>query len=140
MKRILIARSNSDIGLSIERYLLNDGDYQVDTLSLIGDTWKNSSLECYDSIINVTGILVIQNYGVGVFHPQNSDYVPDSEDVYIQAKAMGRKVFSTVVFNCLIRLLIGKVKKVERIFGEDKYSHSLSTYDQLDCQIFGFAE
>lgn len=57
MKRILITGANSYIGTSFEKYMeqFND-DYQIDTVSMRGDSWKTIDFSQYDSIFHVAGI------------------------------------------------------------------------------------
>lgn len=57
MKRILIAGANSYIGESFEQYMIQFRDsYQVDTLDVIGDAWKQADLSAYDVVFHVAGI------------------------------------------------------------------------------------
>ena len=57
MKKILIAGANSYIGVSLEHYLNTfDGEYQVQTLDVIGEGWKNADLSGYDAMVCVAGI------------------------------------------------------------------------------------
>ena len=57
MKRILITGANSYIGTSFENYIAKFGDnYQVDTIDMIGDGWKNISFRGYDTVFHVAGI------------------------------------------------------------------------------------
>ncbi|MBP3372738.1 MAG: NAD-dependent epimerase/dehydratase family protein [Clostridia bacterium] len=56
MKRILIAGANSYIGESFERYMQAYAQYQVDTVDVIGDAWKNYDFSLYDAVFCVAGI------------------------------------------------------------------------------------
>lgn len=57
MKKILITGANSYIGTSVEEYLKQWPDrYQVDTLDMIGDSWKRKSFSEYDVVYHVAGI------------------------------------------------------------------------------------
>ena len=57
MKRVLITGANSYIGTSFEKYINNyNNDYFVNTVDMIGDTWKEMSFAEYDSIFHVAGI------------------------------------------------------------------------------------
>lgn len=57
MKKILIAGANSYIGVSLEHYLNTfDGEYQVETLDVIGEGWKSADLSGYDAMVCVAGI------------------------------------------------------------------------------------
>lgn len=57
MKKILILGANSYIGTSFENYIYQKypEDYEIHTISLHGDTWRNENWSSYDSILNVTG-------------------------------------------------------------------------------------
>lgn len=57
MKKILITGAGSYIGTSFEKYLKKWSDkYQVDTLDMIGDSWKKYDFSVYDSVYHVAGI------------------------------------------------------------------------------------
>lgn len=57
MKRILITGANSYVGTSLENYVKQWPDkYQVDTISLHGDAWREKNFGEYDSIFHVAGI------------------------------------------------------------------------------------
>ena len=57
MKKILITGANSYIGVSFENYMAQfPGQYQVDTLDVIGDGWRQADLSGYDAVFHVAGI------------------------------------------------------------------------------------
>ena len=57
MKRILITGANSYIGTSFEKYMAQWPDeYQVDTIDMRGDAWREKSFAGYDSVFHVAGI------------------------------------------------------------------------------------
>lgn len=57
MKKILITGENSYIGTSFEKYMTQFPDeYQVDTISVIGDAWQKFDFTPYDTIFHVAGI------------------------------------------------------------------------------------
>ncbi len=57
MKKILITGAGSYIGTSFEEYMKQwPDDYQVDTLDMIGDAWKNYDFSGYDTVYHVAGI------------------------------------------------------------------------------------
>lgn len=57
MKRILITGANSYIGTSLERWLLQTpADYQVDTLDMQDDTWRDKDFCGYNTVFHVAGI------------------------------------------------------------------------------------
>lgn len=57
MKKVLITGANSYIGVSFETYMRQWApQYQVDTLDVIGDGWRQSSFAGYDAVFHVAGI------------------------------------------------------------------------------------
>lgn len=58
MKRVLITGANSYVGTSFETYVLENfaDEYIVDTIDLIGGTWREKKFYGYDSIFHVAGI------------------------------------------------------------------------------------
>lgn len=57
MKKILITGAGSYIGTSFEKYMEKFGnDYSVDTVDMIGDSWKSKSFSGYDCVFHVAGI------------------------------------------------------------------------------------
>src|SRR6056297_1309465 len=57
MKKILITGANSYIGTSVEKWLLKEPDkYQVDTIDMKSDYWKEKDFSGYDVVFHVAGI------------------------------------------------------------------------------------
>ena len=58
MKKILITGANSYIGMAFENYIANNysSEYQIDTIDMIGDKWKDESFVGYDVVYHVAGI------------------------------------------------------------------------------------
>lgn len=58
MKKVLITGANSYIGTSFENYLKDSfpDKYIVDTVDMIGDSWREKSFSGYDSVFHVAGI------------------------------------------------------------------------------------
>lgn len=57
MKKILITGENSYIGTSFDTFMKQyPEEYQVDTISVKGDEWKNLDFSIYDVIYHVAGI------------------------------------------------------------------------------------
>lgn len=59
MKRILITGADSYIGTSVEKWLKRSefsGMYQVDTVDMRGERWKNKDFSGYDTVFHVAGI------------------------------------------------------------------------------------
>lgn len=56
MKRIVITGSGSFVGTAFESWLGQYDGYEVDTVDMIGDDWKNKDFGMYDSVFHVAGI------------------------------------------------------------------------------------
>jgi UDP-glucose 4-epimerase len=67
---------------------------------------------------------LIDNTRVGVFLPQNDDYVNTSEMVKLIAKAHNKGIIMTKLFNPFIRIL--KLSVVNKVFGSLVYDNSIS--------------
>ena len=56
-KKVLITGQGSSIGTAVERWLLKDKDhYQVDTLDMQDETWRDTDFSQYDVVYHVAGI------------------------------------------------------------------------------------
>lgn len=56
-KKVLITGQGSYIGTAVERWLLKDKDhYQVDTLDMQDETWRDTDFSQYDVVYHVEGI------------------------------------------------------------------------------------
>ena len=62
MKRVLITGANSYIGTSFEKYIKANyyKDFSVDTVDMIGGSWREKSFAEYDVVYHVAGIAHIQ--------------------------------------------------------------------------------
>ena len=61
MKKILITGEGSYVGTSFEKYMAQWPDqYQVDTIDLIDDAWRQKSFAGYDCVYHVAGIAHIK--------------------------------------------------------------------------------
>ncbi|CAH2257946.1 MULTISPECIES: NAD-dependent epimerase/dehydratase family protein [Enterococcus] len=57
MKKILITGANSYIGTSFKKWMAQFQDeYQIDTLSVRGDVWREHDFSEYDTVFHVAGI------------------------------------------------------------------------------------
>lgn len=58
MKKILITGANSYIGTSFEKYIKENfpNDYEIDTLDMINQSWREKNFSDYDSVFHVAGI------------------------------------------------------------------------------------
>jgi nucleoside-diphosphate-sugar epimerase len=71
----------------------------------------------------------------GIFFPQNNDYVETTKMVELIAKAHGKKLFKTRLFNPLIDLMRNN-QTFNKVFGNLVYDKELSKYN--NCQLNKF--
>lgn len=58
MKKILITGADSYIGTSFEKYMAQFGnEYQIDTVDMIGNAWREKDFSGYDAVFHVAGIV-----------------------------------------------------------------------------------
>lgn len=76
MKKILITGANSYIGTSFEKYIYGNypDEYQIDTLDMMDQNWKEYDFSGYDSIFHVAGIA----------HADVGDVSKETEKLYYQ--------------------------------------------------------
>lgn len=61
MKRILITGTNSYVGTSFEKWILNHrGSYSIETVSLREESWKENSFEGFDVVLHTVGIAHVE--------------------------------------------------------------------------------
>jgi nucleoside-diphosphate-sugar epimerase len=78
--------------------------------------------------------LLIDNEERGLFFPQNKEYIKTSEMVRLIAEVHGRKIRLVKVFNPIIKFLSGKIKFVDKVFGNFVYDRKMSDhYDNKYC-------
>ena len=57
MKKVLITGKDSYIGISLEQWLMKEPDnYQVDTVDMKDESWKEKDFSEYDTVFHVAGI------------------------------------------------------------------------------------
>ena len=54
--KILITGKNSYIGTNVEHWLKSHGGFEVDSLSVHGDAWREADFSAYDAVFHVAGI------------------------------------------------------------------------------------
>lgn len=78
MKRILITGANSYIGIRVEQHLGRWPEgYQVETLDMIGDGWREKSFAGFDAVLHVAGIV----------HQEKTKNDPQQEELYDRVNA-----------------------------------------------------
>lgn len=76
----------------------------------------------------------------GLFFPQNEEYVKTSELVKTIAEVHGKKIIMTRIFNPLLRLMLGRVGLINKLFGNLVYEKSMSDYDKCNYRVRDFKE
>lgn len=97
------------------------------TLPLFPDVSNQRSMLHIDNLCEFIR-LIIDNEEHGIFYPQNTEYAGTSELVLLIAKAHGRKIRLTRVFNPLLGLLGRRVGLINKAFGSLVYEKSMSEY------------
>lgn len=82
---------------------------------------------------------IVENEEHGLYFPQNREYVKTSEMVRIIAKVHSRRIKLLRIFNPFLRLLIGKVNIVNKVFGNLVYDFNVSKYKE-DYNVKNFEE
>lgn len=91
MKRILITGANSYIGTSFENFMAQFGeDYQIDTIDMRGDSWREKDFSGYDSLIHVAGIVHVKEKNDQLYYQVNRDLAVETAK---KAKKDGVKQF-----------------------------------------------
>jgi UDP-glucose 4-epimerase len=71
---------------------------------------------------------MIDNEEDGIYFPQNEEYVKISEMVRLVAKAHGKKILMTKIFNPILKMLCPRIGLISKVFGNLVYEKSLSIY------------
>ncbi len=97
MKKVLITGANSYIGTSFEKYIAaNYPDvYQVDTLDMMGDAWRDKDFSGYDCVFHVAGIAHSDNGKISeekakLYYAVNTELTAETA---LKAKMAGVKQF-----------------------------------------------
>ena len=93
MKRILITGKDSYIGTSFEKWLMKEPDkYQIDTLDMRDEAWKDKDFSNYDVVFHVAGIAHVSTDPKmqDLYYKVNRDLTIDTAK---KAKAEGVKQF-----------------------------------------------
>ena len=93
MKKILITGANSYVGESFAQYMLQYKDaYQLDTLDMIGNDWRDAAFSDYDAIFHVAGVVHRKETEANksLYYKVNCDLV---EELAQKAKKAGVRQF-----------------------------------------------
>jgi nucleoside-diphosphate-sugar epimerase len=88
------------------------------TLPVFPDIDNKRSMIYIDNLCEVVRLL-IDGCSSGIFFPQNEEFVNTSEMVRLIAKAHGKKIGTTKLFNPLIKMI--KISIVNKVFGDLVY-------------------
>lgn len=84
--------------------------------------------------------LIIDKEERGVYHPQNNGYISTSELVKLISKEMGKGIYLVKWLNPVIRLLIKKIRVLNRAFGDDYYAKKISDYSNYSYCLYNYEE
>ncbi len=84
--------------------------------------------------------ILCENRFSGIFCPQNSEYICTTALISEIARCNGRSIKKTKLFNPLIKLLVGKVPTINKLFGSLVYEKSMSQIENCDYNIVGFEQ
>lgn len=123
MKKILITGKNSYIGTSVETFLSQSEEYDVETVDMIDGTWKERSFSGYDVVFHVAGIAHIKETR------ENSDlYYSVNRDLALQtaqkAKEDGVKHFIFLSTMSVYGIETGRITKQTLPSPKNSYGRS----------------
>lgn len=139
-KRVLITGASSYLGMAVEAWLNKAGGYEVETVDMIGDEWKNKDFFGFDAVYHVAGIA----------HADVENITSDQENLYYKvntelavetakkAKAEGVKQFifmsSMIIYSgCKTRVITADTEPIAaNCYGDSKL--------QADKQIRNLAD
>lgn len=84
--------------------------------------------------------LIIDNYESGIFYPQNKEYISTTQIVKLISTNNNKKIVFTKLLNSFIKLLIPKIRVINRAFGDDLYNMELSNYKDFSYCIVSTEE
>lgn len=110
----------------------------VRRMPLFPEVWNQRSMLSIDTLNSAVRFLVDTGES-GLFFPQDAKYVCTSQMARDIASKIGKKVHFTRALNPLLRLLSGKIRLVDKVFGNLTYAedtrmnlHSTITIDGMD--------
>ena len=119
MKRILITGANSYIGVSFEEYMSRyGGEYTVDTVDMIDDSWREKDFSSYDVVFHVAGIAHSDNGKISeekkkLYYSVNTDLTVETAKK-AKSQGVGQFIFmsSAIVYGSSAP--IGEVKRITK--------------------------
>ena len=120
MKKILITGANSYIGTSFEGYI-NDkyaGEYQIDTIDMLDQGWREKSFSGYDAVFHVAGIAHSDSGKISEEMAKRYYSVNTDLTIEVAKKAKGDKVGQLIFMSSAIvyggSSKIGKERRIGR--------------------------
>lgn len=83
---------------------------------------------------------IIDEEGVGIYHPQNIEYVNTFNLVQEIAKCHGHKITGIKILNPLINALRKSTNIFKKVFGDLTYDKELSTLEKGNYQLINFID
>lgn len=84
--------------------------------------------------------LIIDYEESGIYHPQNKDHISTAELVWLISKEMGKRIVIIKWLNSIIPLLRKKIRTINRAFGDDYYTSSMSDYHNYSYCLYNYEE
>lgn len=137
MKRILITGQNSYIGNSFINWIKNESEkYQIDSISLRNNDWKNADFSIYDVVYHVVGLAHVRETkeNSGLYYKINRDL---AYDVARKSKNDGVKHFILLSSMSVYGLDTGIITKdtipnPKSSYGKSKYEAEQLISDLVD--------
>lgn len=96
--------------------------------SPIFPAWHNKrSMLCIDNLCEFVRQLILHEVD-GIVYPQNGEYADTVEIIRYYAKANGKKIWITKLFNPIIWLLGNHVRTLGKMFSDSTYDMEMSEY------------
>lgn len=141
--RILITGAGSYVGTHVENWIQSHSDYQVDTLDMLGDAWRNTDFSIYDVVYHVAGIAHVNASAdmEALYYKVNRDL---TIEVAHKAKEEGVKQFifmsSMIVFHesqsLKPEMLTSDTKPCPNGFYGDSKLQAENGLHALECETF----
>jgi len=84
--------------------------------------------------------VMIDHEESGLYFPHNKEYVKTSELVRLISEVHGKKIWMTKLFNPILKLMLGRVRLIDKVFGNFVYEKSMTDYDKASYRITEFKE
>jgi UDP-glucose 4-epimerase len=107
-------------------------------IPLFPDIYNERSMLHIDNLCEFIKVM-IDYKEIGLYFPQNKEYVKTSNLVKTIAEIHGKKILMTKVFNPVLRLMFG-IGIVNKVFGNLVYEKSMSEYNKANYRIRTFRE